>query len=74
MPLYFGLGAATQADSVTVKWPTGKEQVVRAGEEVRWLLYLLLPNHAAMTNTTLLIQKKSSAIRRKYPLYIMPIM
>jgi cytochrome oxidase Cu insertion factor (SCO1/SenC/PrrC family) len=29
MPLYFGLGAATQADSITVKWPTGKEQVVR---------------------------------------------
>ena len=28
MPLYFGLGAATQADSITVKWPTGKEQVV----------------------------------------------
>jgi len=29
MPLYFGLGAATQADSLTVKWPTGKEQIVR---------------------------------------------
>jgi enediyne biosynthesis protein E4 len=28
MPLYFGLGAAAQADSITVKWPTGKEQVV----------------------------------------------
>jgi len=38
MPLYFGLGAATQADSVTVKWPTGKEQVVagplRSGSKV----------------------------------------
>lgn len=29
MPLYFGLGVATQADSVTVKWPTGREQTVR---------------------------------------------
>jgi hypothetical protein len=29
MPLYFGLGTATQANSITVKWPTGKEQVVR---------------------------------------------
>jgi enediyne biosynthesis protein E4 len=28
MPLYFGLGAATRADSITVKWPTGKQQVV----------------------------------------------
>jgi len=38
MPLYFGLGAATQADSVTVKWPTGKEQAVagplRSGSKV----------------------------------------
>ena len=38
MPLYFGLGAATQADSITVKWPTGKEQVVagplRSGAKV----------------------------------------
>jgi cytochrome oxidase Cu insertion factor (SCO1/SenC/PrrC family) len=29
IPLYFGLGAATQAESITVKWPTGKEQVVQ---------------------------------------------
>ena len=29
MPLYFGLGAATQADSITVKWPSGRMQVVR---------------------------------------------
>jgi len=29
MPLYFGLGAATQADSITVKWPTGATQVVQ---------------------------------------------
>jgi hypothetical protein len=28
MPLYFGLGTATQADSITVKWPTGKQQIV----------------------------------------------
>ena len=28
MPLYFGLGAAGQADSITVKWPTGRQQVV----------------------------------------------
>ena len=28
MPLYFGLGTATQVDSITVKWPTGKQQVV----------------------------------------------
>ena len=38
MPLYFGLGAATQADSITVKWPTGKEQVIggplRSGAKV----------------------------------------
>jgi enediyne biosynthesis protein E4 len=29
MPLYFGLGAIDHADSVTVRWPTGKEQLVR---------------------------------------------
>ncbi len=29
MPLYFGLGAATQADSITVRWPTGATQVVQ---------------------------------------------
>ena len=29
MPLYFGLGDAARADSLTVRWPTGKEQVVR---------------------------------------------
>ena len=29
MPLYFGIGTATQAESVTVKWPTGKNQTVR---------------------------------------------
>ena len=29
MPLYFGLGSATQAESITVKWPTGKVQMVR---------------------------------------------
>ena len=29
LPLYFGLGTATQANSVTVKWPTGKTQVLR---------------------------------------------
>jgi hypothetical protein len=29
MPLYFGLGTATQADSITVKWPTGATQVVQ---------------------------------------------
>jgi hypothetical protein len=29
MPLYFRLGAAVQADSITVKGPTGKQQVVR---------------------------------------------
>jgi len=28
MPLYFGLGAAAQAESITVKWPTGKQQRV----------------------------------------------
>jgi cytochrome oxidase Cu insertion factor (SCO1/SenC/PrrC family) len=28
MPLYFGLAAATQADSITVKWPTGATQIV----------------------------------------------
>jgi cytochrome oxidase Cu insertion factor (SCO1/SenC/PrrC family) len=29
MPLYFGLGPATQADAIIVKWPTGKTQVVQ---------------------------------------------
>ena len=29
MPLYFGLGTATQADVIKVTWPTGREQVVR---------------------------------------------
>ena len=28
MPLYFGLAGAVQADSITVKWPTGATQVV----------------------------------------------
>ena len=28
IPLYFGLGEATAVESVTVKWPSGKEQVV----------------------------------------------
>jgi hypothetical protein len=28
MPLYFGLGSASQAESITVKWPTGRQQVV----------------------------------------------
>lgn len=29
MPLYFGLGEAEHADSIQVKWPTGKTQTVR---------------------------------------------
>ena len=29
VPLYFGLGSAAQAESLSVKWPTGKQQVVR---------------------------------------------
>ena len=29
-PLYFGLGAAAAVDSVEVRWPSGKTQVVRA--------------------------------------------
>ena len=29
MPLYFGLGDASQAESVSVKWPSGKTQTVR---------------------------------------------
>jgi hypothetical protein len=33
LPLYFGLGAATKADSITVKWPSGRTQVVRTGLE-----------------------------------------
>jgi hypothetical protein len=28
VPLYVGLGSATQADSVTVKWPSGRQQTV----------------------------------------------
>lgn len=31
LPLYFGLGPATSADSITVKWPSGHVQVVRTG-------------------------------------------
>jgi hypothetical protein len=38
MPLYFGLGDAAKADSITVKWPTGKQQLVagplRSGAKV----------------------------------------
>jgi hypothetical protein len=29
MPLYVGLGAASQADVITVKWPSGQQQMVR---------------------------------------------
>lgn len=29
LPLYFGLGDADHADSIKVRWPTGKEQLVR---------------------------------------------
>ena len=29
LPLYFGLGDASSAESVKVRWPSGKEQVVR---------------------------------------------
>jgi hypothetical protein len=29
MPLYFGLGAAAAADTIKVKWPTGKVQTVK---------------------------------------------
>ena len=29
MPLYVGLGAASQADAITVKWPSGQQQTVR---------------------------------------------
>jgi len=29
LPLYFGLGDAASADLVKVRWPTGKEQIVR---------------------------------------------
>jgi enediyne biosynthesis protein E4 len=29
VPLYFGLGDVDHADSITVRWPTGKEQLVR---------------------------------------------
>jgi cytochrome oxidase Cu insertion factor (SCO1/SenC/PrrC family) len=29
LPLYFGLGEADHADSIKVKWPTGKEQILR---------------------------------------------
>lgn len=29
MPLYFGLGESQRAESVKIKWPTGKEQIVR---------------------------------------------
>jgi hypothetical protein len=29
MPLYFGLGASDEADSITVRWPSGTVQTVR---------------------------------------------
>ena len=29
-PLYFGLGAATAVDSIEVRWPSGKKQIVLA--------------------------------------------
>jgi hypothetical protein len=29
MPLYAGLGGATQADSIAVTWPSGRQQTVR---------------------------------------------
>ena len=28
-PLYFGLGAAEAVDSIEVRWPSGKKQIVR---------------------------------------------
>jgi hypothetical protein len=31
MPLYFGLGPATQVEAVEVRWPSGKTQVVTEG-------------------------------------------
>jgi hypothetical protein len=31
MPLYFGLGDATQIDSIEVSWPSGKKQKLSAG-------------------------------------------
>ena len=32
MPLYFGLGEATAVERLTVRWPSGKEQVVKGPE------------------------------------------
>ncbi len=37
-PLYFGLGAATQVDSIEVDWPSGNRQVVSGPIKVRTLL------------------------------------
>jgi len=28
VPLYVGLGSAAQADAITVKWPSGRQQTV----------------------------------------------
>ena len=38
MPLYFGLGDATNVDRIQVTWPTGKTQVIEGPIETRQLL------------------------------------
>ena len=41
MPLYFGLGAATQVDAVEVLWPSGKSQTLTHGIPVDSLLTIV---------------------------------
>ena len=38
MPLYFGLGDAQQIDSITVRWPSGQEQILREDLAINGLL------------------------------------
>jgi hypothetical protein len=40
MPLYFGLGEATQVDSVEVRWPSGKNQLITRNLRMNDLLHI----------------------------------
>jgi hypothetical protein len=38
MPLYFGLGEATQIDRIEVRWPSGKKQMLTEKIPINTLL------------------------------------